>query len=84
MAKKSRDRGGEKSSFTKGVQQFAKYSNLALEMGAIIFVFVFGGTKLDMWINPENKTFTIILSLVGVFVALFVALKDFIGKDNSY
>lgn len=67
----------------KGVNQFAKYTGLAFQMGAIIFITVWGGQKLDSWLETTNQIFTIIFSLLGVFAAIYVAIKDFINiKDK--
>lgn len=63
----------------KGANQFAKYTGLAFQMGAIIFITVWGGQKLDGWSGNDNQIFTIIFSLLGVFAAIYVAIKDFIN-----
>jgi hypothetical protein len=46
-------------------------------IGIILFT-VWGGTKLDKMAGFETPVFTIILSLLGVFSAIYVAIKDFI------
>ena len=69
-------------SFKNDKQQlndFARYSNMAFQMGAIIFVFSFGGYHLDKWIHTK-PIFTIILSLGGVAIAIYVSIKDLIKK----
>ncbi len=66
----------------KGVDQFARYSTLAFEMGGVIFVSVWGGKKLDALCGFEKPTFLIALSLFGVFCAIYVAIKDLI-KTNK-
>ena len=62
----------------KGVQNFAKYSGLAFQMVAIILLTTFGGKKLDLILGFEKPVFTIVLSLLGVFAAIYVSVKDFI------
>ncbi len=47
-------------------------------MGGIILVTVWGGIKLDKVFGFETPVFTIILSLLGVFAAIYTAVKDFI------
>ncbi len=47
-------------------------------MLVVILIGVFGGQKLDAYFNSENQTFTIICSLVAVFAAIYLAIKDFI------
>ena len=62
------------------LNNYAKYSGLAFQMGIIIAVAVWGGVKLDSLTETNKPTFTIILSLLGVFTAIYVAVKDFIIK----
>ena len=64
----------------KGLTAFAKYSGIAVQMGVIIFLTTWGGIKLDKVVGFEKPVFTIILSLLGVFAAIWVAIKDFIIK----
>jgi len=49
-------------------------------MGVIIFLTTWGGTKLDKLLEFSKPVFTIILSLLGVFAAIWIAIKDFIIK----
>lgn len=47
-------------------------------MLVVILVGVFGGQKLDEVFENENQVFTIVCSLVAVFAAIYLAIKDFI------
>jgi hypothetical protein len=47
-------------------------------MIAIILATTWGGIKLDKLAGFENPVFTVILSLLGVFAAIYIAVKDFI------
>jgi len=47
-------------------------------MIAVILAFVWIGNKLDSKFHPESALYIIIFSILGVFIALYVALKDFI------
>jgi len=47
-------------------------------MIAIILVGVFGGIKLDKWLETRFPVFTVVLSFVSVMLALYYSLKDFI------
>ena len=67
-----------KNQKNKGVQDFAKYSGLAFQMIIILLIAVWGGKKLDALTGVEKPVFTIILSLLGVFAAIYTAIKDFI------
>jgi F0F1-type ATP synthase assembly protein I len=63
---------------SKGIKDFARYSNIAFQMIAIILVTTWGGVKLDKLTGFDTPVFTIILSLLGVFAAIYTAVKDFI------
>lgn len=60
------------------VNNFIKYTNVGIEMLVVILVGVFGGIKLDEVFENENQVFTIVCSLVAVFAAIYLAIKDFI------
>ena len=62
------------------LSSYAKYSGLAFQMGGIIAVAVWGGIKLDELVETNNQIFTIILSLLGVFASIYIAVKDLIKK----
>jgi len=47
-------------------------------MIAIILVATWGGIKLDELTGFEKPVFTIILSLLGVFAAIYTIIRDFI------
>lgn len=63
---------------SKGLNDFAKYSGMAFQMFGIIFLTTWGGIKLDKLSGNETPVFTIILSLLGVFAAIYTVIKDFI------
>jgi len=53
---------------------------MAFQMIAIILISTWGGTELDKLAKFNTPVFTIVLSLLGVFAAIYTALKDFIKK----
>ena len=59
-------------------EKYVRYSGMAFQMGIIIFLFVWAGKKIDEKFMDERKIFIIIFSLLGVFFALYIALKDLI------
>ena len=61
-----------------GLKDYAKYSGIAFQMAIIIGLTTWGGIKLDELAGFSNPVFTIILSLFGVFAAIYTAIKDFI------
>lgn len=67
----------------EGKQQFesyARYSNLAIQMCVIIGAGVFGGIKIDQWLNLKFPVFTLILTVFAFLSAIYLAVKDFIRK----
>lgn len=67
-----------KNQENKGINNFARYSGIAFQMIGIILITTWGGTKLDSLMEFEKPVFTIVLSLLGVFAAIYTAVKDFI------
>jgi len=67
-----------KSPGNKGIRDFARYSGMAFQMIGIILVTTWGGIKLDKLMDFDKPVFTIILSLLGVFAAIYTVVKDFI------
>jgi len=51
---------------------------MAFQMVAIIAIATWGGIKLDNITGFQKPVFTIILSLLGVFGAIYFAIRDFI------
>lgn len=47
-------------------------------MGVTIGLGAWGGQKLDQYYNNSTPVYTIVLSLLGIFAALYLVLKDFI------
>jgi hypothetical protein len=63
---------------TKGLSNYAKYSSLAFQMLAIILLGVFGGIKLDEWLELKFPVFTVVLSLLATGAAMYYGIKDFL------
>ncbi len=62
----------------KPQKNFLGYSALAGQMLVIIVVGVYGGLKLDSWVDVGFPVFTLLLSLVSVAFAIYYAIKDFL------
>ncbi|MEH6679615.1 MAG: AtpZ/AtpI family protein [Sediminicola sp.] len=51
-------------------------SGVAIEMGVIIFLAAKGGKWLDGYFGMQSKTFTIILTMLGVAISLYLVIKQ--------
>lgn len=60
---------------TKPLNKWMQFITMPSQMGVIIFVGVFVGLKLDEFYKNENL-FTVIFSLISVFIALYVVIKN--------
>jgi F0F1-type ATP synthase assembly protein I len=49
-------------------------------MLAIILIGVWAGIKLDEWLEMKVPVFTIVLSILFVFLAVYSAIREFIKK----
>lgn len=70
----------DRKKLSGNLTNWAKFSGMAFQMFAVIFITVWGGRKLDQIADNNTPVFTIILSLLGVFAAIYTVLKDFIRK----
>ena len=64
------------------IQQYAVYTNLAFEMGAVIALGVFGGIKLDKILNI-SPLFTILCSLAGIALSLYLIIRASLNQQKS-
>ena len=60
----------------KPMADYAKYTGMAFQMIAIIGIFTFIGYKVDESAAHATKWVTATLSLVGVFIALFIIIRS--------
>lgn len=74
----SQGKKNPKNSRNKALRDAARYTGMAFQMLGIILVSVWGGVKLDKLTGWHTPVFTIVLSLLGVFAAIYTAVKDFI------
>lgn len=51
---------------------------MAIQMMVVICLGVFGGIKLDHWLKFGFPIFTLLLSILSVFVAIYLSIKDII------
>jgi F0F1-type ATP synthase assembly protein I len=65
------------------MNNYLKYSSMAIQMGVIIGVFTFIGYKLDRRYKLKQPYCTIVFSLLGVGIALYTAMRDFIKPNKT-
>ncbi|MCF8345586.1 MAG: AtpZ/AtpI family protein [Bacteroidales bacterium] len=56
---------------------------MGVQMLVIIAVFTWAGSRLDQRAAIEKPIYTAVLSLLGVIIAIYTVLKDFIHKDDA-
>lgn len=59
-----------------GIRKWMIFSGIALQMGFIIGLGAFIGVQLDKKYPNEYSSFTIICSLSGVFLSLYVVIRQ--------
>ena len=67
------------------VNKWVRFSGMGFQMGLVIFLGTWGGMKLDEKYPNEHKVYTIILSLLSVFIALYLVIKEVkhLSKDDE-
>lgn len=73
MAKDGQNKAGDDNA--EG-NQLAKFSGIAFQMIVVIGVFAFAGYKVDALMNNSTRWATAGLSLLGVFIALYIVIKS--------
>lgn len=58
------------------MSNLAKFTGIAFQMIAIIGVFSFAGYKIDQSAGHQTKWVTAILSLAGVFIAMYIVIRS--------
>jgi hypothetical protein len=55
---------------------YLKYTGIGFQMIAIIGIFAFGGYKIDQAAHHTTQWVTAMLSLAGVFIAMYTVYKS--------
>ncbi|MBT0607183.1 AtpZ/AtpI family protein [Aequorivita echinoideorum] len=58
------------------LRKWAIFSGIAIQMGVTIGIGVFVGLKLDENFPNNYSAYTIIFSLLGVFISLYAVIKQ--------
>lgn len=67
----------------KQPNKLLRFSNLGIQMGAIIGLSAWGGAKLDEYFNTKDPYYTIVLSLLGIAAAFYVVIKGVISDSKD-
>lgn len=55
---------------------------MAFQMGITVMASAWGGVKLDEYLQWKFPVFTVVFSLLGVTLAVYISIRDFIKKDK--
>lgn len=58
------------------LKNVAMLSGIAFEMGAIIFLAAKGGKWLDAYFQSDKNIYTVIATLLGVAISIWVVLRQ--------
>jgi len=72
-----------KKSKKKQLNPYVKYSSLTTQMAVIIVAGTFFGDYLDKKYTSDTPIYTIILSLLSIFLALYYVLKKIINQNEK-
>ncbi len=78
--KEKKDNSAKKPN--KSLKNLAQFSGIAFQMGATIFAAAYFGKWLDEKYPSDRKWFTMLCSILGVIVSLYVVLKQ-LNKYNE-
>lgn len=67
--------------YRQASNSYLKYSGMAFQMMAICAVFAISGVYLDRALSWKFPLFTVLLTMLGVFLAMYSSLRDFMKKD---
>lgn len=60
----------------KAVNQYVRFSGMALQMGLVIGAGTYLGVWLDTQYPNDFSGFTVVCSLLAVFISLFLVIKQ--------
>ena len=78
----SDNKQNQKPKQNQRLNTYAKYSGIVFQMAAIIGIGTYGGMKLDEKFKREFPLFTLILSLLSVFIALYIVIKQVMNEKD--
>ncbi|PCJ88179.1 MAG: hypothetical protein COA57_03610 [Flavobacteriales bacterium] len=63
-----------------GLKNYVKYSGIAFQMAGILLVGVFGGRKLDQYLQQDFPLFTLTLTGIAFVGAFYILYKQATSK----
>jgi len=70
------DKQNDNTSNGKQANSYLKFSGMAFQMIVIIGLFAFVGYKIDESAHHSTKWVTAALSLIGVFISLYLVIRS--------
>ncbi|MGY8950462.1 MAG: AtpZ/AtpI family protein [Flavobacteriales bacterium] len=67
----------------KQLNSYIKYSSLTTQMAVIIVAGTFFGAELDKPNKSDTPIYTIIFSLISIFLALYYVFKKIINQNEK-
>ena len=58
------------------LKNLIKLSGLGIQIGVIVYIFIYFGKWIDLYLNNNTKTFVAIGAITGVALSLYVVLKQ--------
>lgn len=68
-----------KSDPRKNLNDYARYSGMAMQMLAVILIGVFSGFKLDQWLHTR-PALTVVFSVLSVALSIYFVTRDLLRK----
>jgi heme/copper-type cytochrome/quinol oxidase subunit 4 len=66
----------------KQLNDYARYSAVGFQMAAVIFIFTWGGSKIDETLELKIPVFTLVLSLLAVAASIWFLIREFSNKKD--
>lgn len=63
-----------------GNHTILRYTSMATQMAMTIFLGVWGGMELDQSLQFEKPVMTLLCSLLGVILAVYIVIRDVLRK----
>lgn len=68
----------------KQLNKYLQLTGVAIQMGVTIYLGVYFGKWLDVYFETNNKTYTIILTLLALFAAIWSVLAQLKNINDKY